>query len=116
MAAVTLLIPTTLMGATLPLVVKRFGEAGKVGRYSGFFYAINTLGALSGVLLAGFVLMPFLGVTRSTWMACAINLLIGVGAILLGFSTPRGSFTGCQPSAVSHQRTGPRSRDCAKQH
>ena len=57
-AAVTLLIPTTLMGATLPLVVKRFGEAGKVGRYSGFFYAINTLGALSGVLLAGFVLMP----------------------------------------------------------
>jgi len=97
-AAVTLLIPATLMGATLPLIVQRFGEAGKVGRYSGFFYAINTLGALSGVLLAGFVLMPFLGATRSTWTACAINLLIGVGAILLGVTTRESP-----PLAVSYQ-------------
>ena len=100
-ATITLLIPTTLMGATLPLVVKRFGESGKVGRYSGFFYAINTLGALTGVLLAGFVLMPLLGVSRTTWTACAINLLIGVAAILLGISSPQGA---SQP--VSHQPSG----------
>ena len=109
-ATITLLIPTTLMGATLPLVVKRFGEAGKVGRYSGFFYAINTLGALTGVLLAGFVLMPILGVSRTTWTACAINLLIGVGAILLGVGTREDPSPAVshQPSAIS--RTGPRSR------
>src|SRR5271167_3554152 len=104
-ATVTLLIPTTLMGATLPLIVKRFGEAGKVGRCSGFFYSVNTLGALSGVLLAGFVLMPFLGATRSTWTACAINLLIGAGAILLGVGTRESPSLAVshQPSAISEQ-------------
>src|SRR5271165_3882297 len=114
-AAVTLLIPTTLMGATLPLVVKRFGEAGKVGRYSGFFYAINTLGALSGVLLAGFVLMPFLGATRSTWVACAINLVIGAGAILLGFSTrdDASSAVSRQPSVISAAGYDPGLRNTA---
>src|SRR5271165_1173090 len=114
-AAVTLLIPTTLMGATLPLVVKRFGEAGKVGRYSGFFYAINTLGALSGVLLAGFVLMPLLGATRSTWVACAINLVIGAGAMLLGFSTrdDASSAVSRQPSAISAAGYDPGLRNTA---
>jgi spermidine synthase len=114
-ASVTLLIPTTLMGATLPLIVKRFGEAGKIGRYSGFFYAINTLGALSGVLLAGFVLMPFLGTTRSTWTACAINLLIGAGAVLLGFGTREDlSLTVSeQPSAISEQGYDTASRKAA---
>ena len=100
-AAVTLLIPTTLMGATLPLVVKRFGTRDQVGRYSGFFYSVNTLGALSGVLLVGFVLLPRLGMARSTWTACAINLAIGVGAVLLGLTTQEDA-----PAARE-------SRDCA---
>jgi spermidine synthase len=36
-ATVTMIIPTTLMGATLPLIVKHFCRAGEVGRYTGFF-------------------------------------------------------------------------------
>ena len=108
-AAVTLLIPTTLMGATLPLVVKRFGEERNVGRYSGFFYAINTLGALSGVLIAGFVLLPVLGVNRTTWTACAINLLIGVGAIVMGVTTRESPspVESHEPSAVSQRGYDP---------
>ncbi len=87
-AAVILLVPTTMMGATLPLIVKRFAVNGKIGQYSGFFYAINTLGALAGVLCVGFVLMPMLGVTRSTWVGVAVNLLIGATAIALGAAAP----------------------------
>jgi spermidine synthase len=83
-AALTLLIPTTMMGATLPLVVKRFGAKGQIGKYSGFFYSMNTLGALAGVLSVGFVLLPALGITKTTWIGCAINVLIGSGALLLG--------------------------------
>ncbi len=83
-AAVTLLIPTTLMGATLPLVVKRFGRQGEVGKYSGFFYSVNTFGALAGVLGVGFIFLPSLGVKTTTLLACVTNLLIGSIALLFG--------------------------------
>lgn len=96
-AAVTLLIPTTMMGATLPLVVKRFGAKGRIGKYSGFFYSMNTLGALAGVLGVGFLLLPTLGITKCTWVGCAINVLIGSGAILLGIAIRKDS-----DSALSH--------------
>ncbi len=85
-AAAILLVPTTMMGATLPLIVKRFAVKGRIGQYSGFFYAINTLGALAGVLCVGFVLMPAFGLTRSTWVGVAINVLIGATAIGLGIA------------------------------
>ncbi len=85
-ASVILLIPTTMMGATLPLVVKRFAENRKIGQSSGFFYSINTLGALAGVLCVGFVLMPTFGVTKSTWVGVALNVLIGATAIGLGMA------------------------------
>lgn len=108
-AAITLLIPTTLMGATLPLIVQRCGARGKVGRASGFFYSVNTLGALSGVLLVGFVLLPRLGMTRSTWTACAINLAIGMGAILLGLTTEGDAPGACESRdswpAVTYDRS-----------
>jgi spermidine synthase len=86
-AAATLLIPTTMMGATLPLMVKRFAQEGETGRYSGFFYSVNTLGAMTGVLIVGFLLLPTFGMLRSTWVGFAINVLIGSTAILLQFAT-----------------------------
>ena len=82
-ATVTLIIPTTMMGATLPLIVKHFCRDGEIGRYSGFFYSMNTCGALAGVLCAGFVLLPALGMKASTAVACSLNLLIGVTALVL---------------------------------
>ena len=82
-ATVTLIIPTTMMGATLPLIVKHFCRAGEIGRYSGFFYSMNTCGALAGVLCAGFVLLPALGMKASTAVACSLNVLIGVTALVL---------------------------------
>jgi spermidine synthase len=83
-ASVTLLIPTTMMGSTLPLVVKRFAQQRRIGKYSGFFYSINTFGALAGVLGVGFLLLPNLGITTTTLFACCINLIIGVLALCFG--------------------------------
>jgi spermidine synthase len=85
-AALTLLIPTTMMGSTLPLVVKRFGKHRKIGKYSGFFYSINTFGALGGVLAVGFALLPNLGIRTTTLLACCINVFIGCLALLLGLA------------------------------
>src|SRR5580704_365408 len=83
-AAITLLIPTTMMGATLPLVVKRFAQQRGIGKYSGFFYSINTFGALAGVLGVGFLLLPNLGIRTTTLLACCINVTIGVLALCFG--------------------------------
>ncbi len=85
LATGTLLIPTTLMGATLPLIMKHFVRSRSVlGEMGAYFYAVNTLGALIGTLMAGFVLLPQLGMTRTTWCAAAINLGIGLICVILG--------------------------------
>jgi spermidine synthase len=46
---------------------------------------VNTLGALTGALVAGFALLPRLGMTRSTWCAAAVNLAIGAVCVALGW-------------------------------
>jgi spermidine synthase len=86
-ASITLIIPTTMMGSTLPLVVKRFAQQRGIGKYSGFFYSINTFGALAGVLGVGFVLLPNIGINTTTLVACCINVLIGSLAIGFGLFT-----------------------------
>jgi len=79
---IVLVLPTTLMGATLPILV-RFVTllGGGFGRSVGVMYGVNTLGAVLGVLATGFYLVPTLGVTLTTRTAAGINFLIGLTAI-----------------------------------
>jgi len=80
-----LLLPTVLMGATLPLLIRRFAhKEGELGQRVAFFYAVNTLGAFTGTLLAGFVLLQALGIQTTNYVNLIVNLAIGVVAILLG--------------------------------
>jgi spermidine synthase len=72
-----LLIPATLMGGTLPVMVKFFArEEGRLGRDIGRLYAVNTFGAVVGTFLAGFLLILLLGVHETAWAAGAVNLLV----------------------------------------
>lgn len=106
-AAVTLMVPTTMMGATLPLVVKHFARNGGVGRQSGLFYSLNTCGAVTGVLAVGFFLLPSLGVNATTRVACSANILIGVAAIALGLlDTPAAVREAWEPG-VGETSPGP---------
>jgi len=72
-----LLIPTSLMGATLPAmsryVVRRFAH---VGGGVAWLYAVNTFGAVAGVALTTFLLMEWLGLKGSTYAVGATNLLV----------------------------------------
>lgn len=79
--AMVLLIPSTCMGATLPMLVRYIsrGHAG-LGRSAGLLYGLNTCGAVLGTLLAGFVLIPQLGLRTTTWATAAVNIGIGVVA------------------------------------
>lgn len=84
LVAALLLVPTTCMGATLPLLA-RFAavRTGDAGDRVGLLYGVNTLGAVFGVALAGFWLLPLLGLWATTVAAAAANLLLGGAAVLL---------------------------------
>jgi len=81
---VVLLIPTFLMGGTLPVLARFFTQTvEEVQRKVGLLYALNTFGAAFGTLTAALVFIPELGNTRSTLIIAAVNVGIGVFAILL---------------------------------
>jgi spermidine synthase len=84
LAALGMIVPTTLMGGTLP-VLSRFVAARPEGLrgHLAFLYALNTLGAVAGTLAAGFLLLPRLGVSRTVLVALVINVLVGIVAWLL---------------------------------
>src|SRR5438034_6203420 len=108
LAALVLLIPTTLMGGTLPVLTRAFtGEDRSLLKPSlGRLYGLNTLGAMVGTALAGFFLIEFVGVTFSLWATAAINLAIGAAAIGLG--PARGlSDPGHQPGEEQVRRPAP---------
>src|SRR5207244_1291192 len=61
LVSVALIVPTTLMGATLPVLSRLLATEATIAREAGFAYAINTFGAVAGTLLGGFTLIPTLG-------------------------------------------------------
>jgi spermidine synthase len=84
MATLILLVPTTLMGATLPAVSAWRADRRRLADAVGVLYAANTLGAVAGCLLAGFVLIEWLGVVETQIVAAVVNVAIGLAAIIVG--------------------------------
>ncbi len=83
-AVAATIVPTTLMGGTLPTLSRFFARReGGLARQLSFLYAFNTFGAVAGTLLAGFVLLPALGVTGSVLVAAAVSAGVGGVSILL---------------------------------
>ncbi|HUG34358.1 MAG TPA: fused MFS/spermidine synthase [Anaerolineales bacterium] len=79
-----LIIPTFLMGMTLPLLTQSFvNRVETSGHIIGLLYGINTLGAAFGTLIAGYLLIGWLGFGGALWVAVGINVAVGVGAVAL---------------------------------
>ncbi len=77
MAFLVMLIPTTLMGATFPIVSKiSMLDSGHTGRTIGGLYSLNTLGSVVGSLAAGFILVPLVGVKLTVAVAAVLNLTV----------------------------------------
>lgn len=79
-----LLVPASLMGATLPILGKFVSNDPEViGRDVGTLYAVNTFGAVVGALISAFVLMKLYGVGATIWITAGLNL--GIASVILIF-------------------------------
>ena len=81
---VVLLVPTALMGMTLPVLsASSLVRRGAFGSHISALYAVNTAGAVSGAVLTGFFLIGAIGIHRSFLLGAAVNVLVGVSALIL---------------------------------
>jgi spermidine synthase len=89
-AAMCLLPPTLLMGATLPALARGVEATPNGVSWLGFFYGGNIAGAVLGCLLAGFYLLREHDVATATYVAVAINMGVAAIALALGAISGQG--------------------------
>ncbi len=82
-----MIVPTTLMGAAFPLVSRIFARGHEtVGRSVGAVYGSNTIGAILGSFVGGFLLIPWLGTQQTIFVGVAANVLIGCAFLAVSAS------------------------------
>jgi spermidine synthase len=87
LSSACLLPPTMLMGATLPVMARLAPATSRGASLVGLLYGANTLGAVLGALLAGFVLLRLFDSAAATGVAVGLNVLLAA----LGFALPARS-------------------------
>lgn len=89
-AFVVMLVPTFLMGGTLPILTRAFaGPSGQgLRRELALFYGLNTVGGVAGCALAGYVLIERVGMQPSLLATGALNLVLGAAALALVRGSP----------------------------
>jgi len=99
--ALLIMLPATFCaGMTLPLITRVLMRSGSGERAIGAVYAVNTLGSIAGVILAGLLLMPILGLKKLLVFGALIDIGLGVWLVAVG-----SEFWG-----VGDQQAGTRSR------
>src|SRR5262249_39133652 len=80
---VMMFVPAIALGATFPVAVRWYvTDPARSGRAGGALYALNTAGAALGSLVAGFILMPSIGVTWTTRVGVLASV-VAIGAVVL---------------------------------
>ena len=103
LACLLLLVPTMLMGATLPVLAGfAVRSAADTGPRIAGLYAANTLGAAAGALAGGWWLVPDFGLRISTAVAMALNLLVMAGAFAISRGSPPRAPHAAPPAATGN--------------
>jgi len=89
-SVILLIIPTSLMGGTLPVLSRLWANQlqndspdSRVGQAVGLLYAINTFGAVVGTFVSGYLLLRTIGVSNTICVAASANVFAGAAAFLL---------------------------------
>jgi len=81
LATALLIIPTTLMGATLPILSKTLARSqSRFAKDIGGLYAVNTIGAVIGAVITAFILIPSAGMSTILYATGVLNIAIGATA------------------------------------
>ena len=105
---VALIVPTAAMGATFPVAVRwQVQDATRAGGEAGGLYAANAGGACFGALVAGFVLLPALGLWATTAVGCVLNVTAAAVALFVASRV-------LQPAPAGRPQQGPRQAMPAK--
>ncbi len=86
LAAAVVMVPTTAMGATLPLLARLVEDRPSLrarGRALGILYAANTLGGAVGSIGSAYLVLPALGLGSTTLAAAAASAVVGIAALAL---------------------------------
>ena len=79
-----LIIPTFMMGTTLPLITRFLSKNWKdYTKNVSLLYSLNTFGAILGTLVAGFYLLENYGITGATYFAASLNFFVALCFYLL---------------------------------
>lgn len=106
-SAAALIVPTTLMGGTLPSLSRFVTHGqGSLARRLSVLYALNTFGAVVGTLAAAFWLLRSLGVTATVLVAAVTSAVVGGAAFLLDARIGRPAPVEEGPPAALHPGTG----------
>ena len=85
-AIVSVLIPATAMGGTLPVLAQFVTtRAESLGVRAGGLYAVNTLGACAGALAVPALLLPSFGAAGTLGATIGVNLFVATGALALDY-------------------------------
>ena len=80
-SSLLILVPTLLMGATLPVLVRYLAQFKQSSRLFSLLYGMNTFGAAAGSLFACFLGFAYLGLDGTLLCASSINIVIGLLAV-----------------------------------
>jgi spermidine synthase/MFS family permease len=101
----TLIVPTFLMGGTLPILTKYFvRDTNQTGANVALLYFTNSLGAVAGSVAAGFFLIRFTSLDTTVWIAASLNVLIG-GSVLLATRATSGKNAPPATSVTQHENS-----------
>jgi predicted membrane-bound spermidine synthase len=99
-----LVVPTTLMGLSLPLLARGVvGAAREIAPLVGRLYAVNTLGAAVGAAVAGWVLLGELGFVATVRVAAALNFAAAAVVLLLWRLVARVPLPSTTEESSSHR-------------
>jgi spermidine synthase len=102
-------IPATALGATFPMAIRWFvNESRQAARATGALYLVNTLGAALGAVLAGFLLIPAIGISGTTLVGVGASAAAALSVLLVirtsSGPTPDANVESSRPAAVQRSR------------
>ncbi|NMB76295.1 MAG: fused MFS/spermidine synthase [Myxococcales bacterium] len=111
LAGLYFLLPTILLGASLPLLLahvqRATGSGARRGAWMGWLYGINTAGAVAGTLFAGFIGVESLGLRLTALLGAALALLAGLLALGVQFARRSEAAASLPPTAKAPTGSDP---------